>query len=61
MQIPDRHIAWITTVVITLCAWGIAGITAPLHAKARTVECRVPLASNQFVSVEAIGKGLVYE
>jgi hypothetical protein len=61
VQIPDRHVAWMVPLIVALCAWGAAGITAPLHAKARVVECHVPLASNQFVSVEALGKGYVYE
>jgi hypothetical protein len=61
VQIPDHHVAWTVPLVVVLCAWGLAGITAPLHAKARAVECYVALPSNQFVSVEALGKGYVYE
>jgi hypothetical protein len=60
-MIPDRHIAWINIIAIWLIGWGLASVTAPLHAKPRIVDCRVPLMSNHFVSVEAIGRGIVDE
>lgn len=46
---------------VFLMAWGMAALIQPVIAKPRTVECVVPLSSNQFVSISAIGKGEVYE